>query len=162
VAAEIRAESVFDPDARSSANALGLMQMLPATGMAVARRIGVPWSGADSLYDPETSITLGTAYLRQLLDKYGGQPYFAIAGYNAGPAPLLRWQSQRPGMDPDFWIETISYKETREYVARVLAFSTIYDWRLNGNAVPLSDRMRGGKTATRKQFVCPLSVADSK
>jgi soluble lytic murein transglycosylase len=161
VAAEIRAESVFNPVAHSAANAMGLMQLLPGTGMAVARRLGIPWAGADSLYDPETNITLGTAYLRQLLDKDGGQPYFAIAGYNAGPAPLARWQSQRPGMDPDFWIETISYKETREYVARVLSFSTIYDWRLNGNALPLSDRMRGNLGATRKGFTCPLAMTTS-
>ncbi len=158
VAAEIRAESIFEPTAHSAANAMGLMQVLPGTGMQVARRIGVPWAGADSLYDPDTNIILGSAYLRQLLDKYGGQPYFAIAGYNAGPAPLLRWQSQRPGMDPDFWIETISYKETRDYVARVLAFSTIYDWRLNGNALPLSDRLRGRMNVSRKQFVCPLAM----
>ena len=161
MAAEIRAESVFNPNARSPANALGLMQLLPGTAMTVARRLGVPWTGADSLYDPDTNITLGTAYMRQLLDTYGGQPYFAIAGYNAGPAPMLRWQSQRPGMDPDFWIETISYKETREYVARVLAFSTIYDWRLNGNAVPLDDRMRGRPTLARKSFVCPVASAGS-
>jgi soluble lytic murein transglycosylase len=159
IAAEIRAESVFNPNARSAANAMGLMQVLPGTGMAVARQIGVPWGGAQSLYDPDTNIVLGSAYLRQLLDKYGGQPYFAIAGYNAGPAPLARWQSQRPGMDPDFWIETISYKETREYVARVLAFSTVYDWRLNGNALPLSDRMRGRTGGVRKQFTCPLADA---
>ena len=158
IAAEIRAESVFNPNARSGANAMGLMQVLPGTGMTVAREIGVPWSGAQSLYDPDTNIVLGSAYLRQLLDKYGGQPYFAIAGYNAGPAPLARWQSQRPGMDPDFWIETISYKETREYVARVLAFSTVYDWRLNGNALPLSDRMRGRTGGARKQFTCPLAA----
>jgi len=157
MAAEIRAESVFNPKARSAANALGLMQLVPATGAAVARRIGLPWSGADSLYDPDTNIALGTAYMRQLLDTYGGQPYFAIAGYNAGPTPMLRWQSQRPGMDPDFWIETISYRETREYVARVLAFSTLYDWRLNGNAVPLDDRMRGTATLERKAFVCPVT-----
>ncbi|HVR80813.1 MAG TPA: transglycosylase SLT domain-containing protein [Luteimonas sp.] len=163
IAAEIRAESVFNPNARSGANAMGLMQVLPGTGMTVARQIGVPWGGAQSLYDPDTNIVLGSAYLRQLLDTYGGgQPYFAIAGYNAGPAPLARWQSQRPGMDPDFWIETISYKETREYVARVLAFSTIYDWRLNGNAVPLSDRMRGRSGSARKQFTCPLAPASGK
>jgi soluble lytic murein transglycosylase len=162
VAAEIRAESVFNPNARSGANAMGLMQVLPGTGMAVARQIGVPWNGAQSLYDPDTNIVLGSAYLRQLLDKYGGQPYFAIAGYNAGPAPLARWQSQRPGMDPDFWIETISYKETREYVARVLAFSTVYDWRLNGNALPLTDRMRGRTTTARKQFTCPLASTPGK
>ncbi|MCJ0826517.1 lytic transglycosylase domain-containing protein [Luteimonas sp. 50] len=161
VAAEIRAESVFNPDARSGANAMGLMQVLPGTGMQVARRLGLPWGGAQSLYDPDTNIILGTAYLRQMLDKYGGKPYFAIAGYNAGPTPLQRWQSQRPGMDPDFWIETISYKETRDYVARVLAFSTLYDWRLNGNAVPLGDRMRGVTGGTRKQFTCALAKPEA-
>lgn len=156
VAAEIRAESIFTPDVRSSANAMGLMQVLPSTGAAVARRIGEPWSGAQSLYEPDTNITLGTAYLRQMMDQYGGQPYLAIAGYNAGPAPLNRWRSQRPGMDPDFWIETISYKETREYVARVLAFSVIYDWRLDGDALTLTDRMRGRSDGPRKEFACPV------
>ena len=78
-----------------------------------------------------------------------------IAAYNAGPTPTARWQSQRPGFDPDFWIETISYKETREYVARVLAFSVIYDWRLDGDALPLSDRMRGQRVDTRRKFACP-------
>jgi soluble lytic murein transglycosylase len=158
VAGEIRAESVFDPRARSGANAMGLMQVLPGTGATVARDLGLAWGGADSLYDPDTNITIGSAYLRQLLDKYGGQPYQAIAGYNAGPAPLARWQSQRPGMDPDFWIETISYKETRDYVARVLAFSVLYDWRLNGSALGLSERMRGRLDGPRKKFVCPVAV----
>ena len=157
VAAEIRAESVFNPAARSGANAMGLMQVLPGTGAAVARRIGVPWGGAESLYEPDTNIILGTAYLRQMLDDYGAQPHFAIAGYNAGPAPLNRWKSQRPGMDADFWIETISYKETRDYVARVLAFSVIYDWRLNGDALTLSERMRGRDAGARKRFTCPLA-----
>jgi soluble lytic murein transglycosylase len=110
------------------------------------------------LYDPDTNIAIGTAYLRQLMDQYGGQPYFTIAGYNAGPAPLKRWQEQRPGMDPDFWIETISYKETREYVARVLAFSVIYDWRLNGDAATVSDRLRGITDGKRKRFACPEPV----
>jgi soluble lytic murein transglycosylase len=157
VAAEIRAESVFNPNARSGANAMGLMQVVPATGMATARRIGLPWNGVSTLYDPDANIAIGTAYLRQLYDKYG-PPYMVLAGYNAGPAPLARWQAQRPGMDPDFWIETISYKETREYVARVLAFSVIYDWRLNGDAAPVSDRMRG-RAGTRKSFACPTAVA---
>ena len=154
VAAEIRAESVFDPNARSSADARGLMQVLPATGAGVAAKIGMPWTGGDSLYDADTNIAIGTAYLRQLMDKYGGKPYQVIAGYNAGPAPLGRWISQRPTMDPDFWIETISYKETREYVARVLSFSTLYDWRLNGDAVRLSDRLLGNSGGPRKAFAC--------
>ncbi|TQD47740.1 lytic transglycosylase domain-containing protein [Marilutibacter aestuarii] len=154
VAAEIRAESTFNPRARSPANALGLMQILPGTGASVAARLGLPWGGAESLYDPDTNIILGSAYLRQMMDENGGQPYFAIAGYNAGPTPLLRWRTQRPGMDPDFWIETVSYKETREYVARVLAFSVIYDWKLDGDALTLGDRIRGRVDGPRKGFVC--------
>ena len=156
VAAEIRAESVFNPKARSGANAMGLMQVLPTTGAATARSLGLPWGGAASLYDSDTNIMLGTAYLRQMENKYG-VPYVAIAAYNAGPTPTARWQSQRPNYDPDFWIETISYKETREYVARVLAFSVIYDWRLNGNALPLTDRMLGRVDAKRKSFTCPTA-----
>ena len=154
IAAEIRAESVFDPNARSSADARGLMQVLPGTGAEVAAKIGVPWAGGESLYDADTNIVLGSAYLRQLMDKYGGKPYQVIAGYNAGPAPLGRWMSQRPAMDADFWIETISYKETREYVARVLSFSTVYDWRLNGDALRVSDRMQGRGDGPRKAFAC--------
>ena len=159
IAAEIRAESVFDPRARSPADARGLMQVLPGTGASVAARIGLPWTGGDSLYDSDTNIALGSAYLRQLMDKYGGKPYQVIAGYNAGPAPLGRWMSQRPAMDPDFWIETISYKETREYVARVLSFSTLYDWRLNGDALRVSDRMAGIANGPRKGFACATPVA---
>jgi soluble lytic murein transglycosylase len=158
IAAEIRAESVFNPKARSGANAMGLMQVLPETGAAVARRLGRSWGGAASLYDPETNIVLGTAYLREMKEKYG-RPYVAIAAYNAGPTPTARWQSQRPSMDADFWIETISYRETREYVARVLAFSVIYDWRLDGTAVPVTDRMHGRSGGARKRFTCPAAEA---
>ena len=93
------------------------------------------------------------------MDKYGGQPYQVIAGYNAGPAPLARWQSQRPGMEPAFWIETISYKETREYVARVLAFSVLYDWRLNGDELRLSNRLIGRTDGARTRFTCPAPAA---
>ena len=158
VAAEIRAESIFNPRARSSANARGLMQVLPSTGAAVARRNGIAYGGAESLYDSDTNIAIGTAYLRQMEDKYG-KTYAAIAAYNAGPSPVARWQSQRPGMDPDFWIETISYKETRDYVARVLAFSVIYDWRMNGDALPVSRRLLGQEGGARKKFACPLAEA---
>ena len=155
VSAEIRAESVFNPKARSHADARGLMQVLPSTGAGIAKRLGLPWRGGESLYEPEFNISLGTAYLRELEDKYG-MTYTAIAAYNAGPAPVARRQSQRPEMDADFWIETVSYKETRDYVARILAFSVIYDWRLNGNAMPITDRLAGRIVDTRKKFVCPL------
>lgn len=154
IAAEIRAESLFDPRARSPADASGLMQVLPSTGQAVAQRIGLPWQGAASLYDSETNIAIGSAYLREMLDRWGALPQ-AIAAYNAGPAPTTRWQSQRGDMDPALWIETITYKETREYVARILAFSVIYDWRMHGDALRVSDRMAGKLDGTRVAFACP-------
>jgi soluble lytic murein transglycosylase len=159
VAAEIRAESIFNRVARSSANAIGLMQVLPATGAAVAQRIGIPWNGESTLLDPEANIAIGTAYLRQLYDGFGeGRSYYTIAGYNAGPAPLSRWKSLRGHFEPDIFIETISYKETRDYVSRVLAFSVIYDWRLNGDAARVSDRMVGITGGPRKRFACPLAA----
>jgi len=160
VAGQTRAESIFMPKVTSSADARGLMQMLPGTGEAVARRLGRPWQGGQSLYEPDTSLTLGTAYLRQMLDRYDGLPYLAIAAYNAGPAPVARWLDARKALEPDLWIETIPYKETREYVARVLAFSVIYDWRLNGKALPLSDRLLGRFDAStaRRSFACPAPV----
>lgn len=158
VAAEIRAESIFDPRARSSADARGLMQVLPSTGATLARTTGVALPNADALYDPDTNIALGTAYLRQLLGRFNGKPYQVIAGYNAGPGAANRWLTQRPNFDPDFWIETIGYKETREYVARVLSFSTVYDWRMNGSALRLSDRMVGITNGPRKGFACPAAT----
>lgn len=159
VAAQTRAESAWMPRARSHANAMGLMQLLPSTAQQTARRIGQAWTGAASLYDPETNLVLGIAHLRHELDGHGGIAYEAIAAYNAGPAPVMRWNRDRPGFDPDLWIETVTYKETREYVARVLAFSVIYDWRLDGTAVPVTERMLGRTVpeAARRPFRCPTS-----
>src|SRR5690606_37661018 len=138
VAAEIRAESVFNPMARSPADARGLMQVLPATGAAVARRLGLPWAGGDALYDPATNLRIGTAYLREMKDTWG-LPYVAIEAYNAGLTPTARWQAQRPGTDADLWIETITCRETRDYVARVPAFSVICGGPLGNAPVPGSD-----------------------
>jgi len=158
VAAVIRAESIFNAQARSPADARGLMQILPSTGALVAKRIGLDhYTGAAQLFNPETNITLGTAYLRQLLDEYENLPFAVMAAYNAGPNALARWRNQRGHLDTDLWIETIGYKETREYVARVMAFTVIYDWRLHGDAQPLSERLRGRSSRTRKGFICPQS-----
>lgn len=156
VAAEIRAESAWNPLARSSADARGLMQLLPSVGQHMARTLGLPWAGAGSLYDPRTSIVLGTAFLRRMSDRYDGRTYLAIGAYNAGSGPVSRWLAQRGSLDPDFWIETATYKETRDYIMRVLAFSVIYDWRLDGKATPLSERMLGRIVADRdkQRFTC--------
>ena len=144
VAAEIRAESVFNPNARSGANAMGLMQVA-ARAPARPRPSASACRGAarDSLYDPDTNIASAPPTCASCTTSTA-RPTWSIAGYNAGPGADSRaGRRSGPAMDPDFWIETISYKETREYVARVLAFSVIYDWRLNGDAAPVSDRMRG-------------------
>ncbi|MGA0587191.1 transglycosylase SLT domain-containing protein [Dyella sp. KRB-257] len=136
-----RAESAWMSDAHSGADARGLMQLLPATGAQVARRYGLPWSGADSLYDPVVNVQLGTRYLAQMAQRYNGAPWLASAAYNAGPVKLDQWLAARGTLPPDVFTATIPYKETREYVARVMAFSVIYDWRLSGSAVPLDQRL---------------------
>ena len=157
LAAEIRAESSWMSHARSAADARGLMQLLPSTGARMANALGMHWSGGETLFDPLSNIAYGAAYLRQMLDRFGGRTYLAIGAYNAGSAPVERWLAQRPQLDPDFWIETVAWKETREYIARVLAFSVIYDWRFDARATPVSERMLGRSVADaqRRRFVCP-------
>jgi soluble lytic murein transglycosylase len=161
VAALIRAESAWQRDARSHADARGLMQLLPGTAKIEATRLGLAWRGGNSLYDANTNLTLGTAHLARMLSKHAGQPYLATAAYNAGPTPVARWLAQRPPHEPDLWIETIPYRETRDYVARILAFSAIYDWRLDGKAVPVMRRMRGdiGAGVKRRAFTCPSTAS---
>jgi soluble lytic murein transglycosylase len=163
----IRAESAWTTDARSGADAFGLMQLLPGTAKHLARQLGVSFSGAAALFDPDLNIRLGTQYLGNMALRYDGSPWLASAAYNAGPDPVGRWIDARDNLDPDFFIETIPYKETREYVARVLAFAVIYDWRLNGKVLPLASRLpRIGQAhspppadAPRKEVVCPAIAA---
>jgi soluble lytic murein transglycosylase len=155
----IRAESAWQPDARSHANALGLMQLLPATGRRMARQLDMTWHGSGMLLDAQTNIRLGTRYLAQQLERFDGSPWLASAAYNAGPTPVQRWLAERGSLPADIFIETIPYRETRDYVTRVLAFSVIYDWRLNGKTQPLSSRLaRPGKRAARtdgaRQVIC--------
>ncbi len=166
----IRAESAWQPDVRSHANAYGLMQLLPSTGKRMARQLGLNWRGTSMLLDPETNIRLGTRYLAQQAEQFQGSPWLASAAYNAGPTPVQRWLAERESLPADIFIETIPYGETRDYVARVLAFSVIYDWRLNGKARPLSARLPdpgrrpgGGRTnesssgVALRPVVCPAS-----
>lgn len=137
----LRAESAWMSDARSGADARGLMQLLPATAALVARRNGLNWNGGDSLYDPATNVTLGTRYLAQMAERFNGAPWLASAAYNAGPAKVDQWLAARGNLAPDLFVATMPYKETREYVARVMAFTVIYDWRINEKVTPMSTRM---------------------
>jgi soluble lytic murein transglycosylase len=136
----IRAESAFDPFARSHANARGLMQMLPSTAATLLPK-GAKGPKAVNLYDPHTNVDLGTRYMRKRLDNFGGDMIAATAAYNAGAGAVRRWLPKRSYQWRDLWVESIPYFETREYVAQVLAFSVIYDWR-DGTAMQrLSGRL---------------------
>ncbi len=137
----LRAESAWQSDARSGADARGLMQLLPTTAAAVAQRNGLNWGGGQTLYDPAVNITLGTRYLAEMAGRYNGSSWLASAAYNAGPNRVDQWLTERGTLTPDLFIATIPFKETREYIARVMAFAVIYDWRLNGDVVPLATRM---------------------
>jgi len=123
----MRQESLFRKDAVSRADALGLMQMLPVTAAAVARRWHLPVPRRENLFDPAVSVPLGAAYLRELLDRRAGQLDLALAAYNAGPGPVARWQSLA-AMDADVWIENIPYNETRAYVQHVLEHIVAFAW----------------------------------
>ena len=142
VLATIRMESAFRPRARSPAGALGLMQIMPATGRRIARAEGVRYSGARTLLDPEKNIRLGAAYLRQLLDRLHGHPALVSAGYNAGPNRARRWLARGEGMEPDLWVELVPYRETRQYVKRVLEYRIVYRRLLEAPQVRLSDLLR--------------------
>ncbi|MGB0134442.1 transglycosylase SLT domain-containing protein [Dokdonella sp.] len=137
----IRAESAWMSDARSHADAYGLMQLLPGVAKKVANSAKLPYSKPSDLFEPGLNIQLGTLFLAQMARQYQGSPWLASAAYNAGGSPVGRWLAARPDLEPDFFIETIPYKETREYVARVLAFSVLYDWRLNGKVIPVATRL---------------------
>lgn len=134
----IRQESIFNPDITSPANAIGLMQVLPSTAREVARRIQAPIPDARDLADPSSNVRLGSAYLDYLNKRFDGQDAVATAAYNAGPTAVGRWLPEHP-MEADVWIATIPYYETRKYVARVLTYRMLYDYRLDQPLPKLSD-----------------------
>lgn len=125
-----RQESAFMHDAKSPVGATGLMQLMPATAKYVSRSLRIKYSN-QKLLDPTYNIRLGSRYLTTLLKKYKGNKVLATAAYNAGPGNVKRWLKRFNG-PLDIWIERIPFNETKEYVQRVLAYSTIYSYRLGG------------------------------
>lgn len=117
-----RRESSFMVDANSGVGASGLMQLMPAT----AKQLAGKKMSRKKLYVAKKNIQLGTKYLKQLLDKYRGNIILATAAYNAGPNRIKSWLKKRPDLPADIWIETIPFKETREYVKSVMAYKKIY------------------------------------
>ena len=134
-----RSESLFMRDVRSHAGAVGVMQLMPDTGRAVARRLNLEFAGINSLKDPATNIRLGTSYLGEMQARFGGNRVLATAAYNAGPHRVDAWMPQSTPVETRVWVENIPFNETRKYVRRVLAAETIFHWRMTGNVRRLSD-----------------------
>ncbi len=139
VLAVTRQESAFDKSARSPANALGLMQLLPRTARSVSRTLRLRYSRKKLLSDPDYNVQLGGAYLNGLIKQFDGSYVLAISAYNAGPARVRRWiremgNPRDAGVSTIDWVESIPIHETRNYVQRVLENLQIYRMRLNGGA----------------------------
>jgi peptidoglycan lytic transglycosylase len=118
VLALARQESLFNPNATSVSNARGLMQLIPSTAKKVAIERGID-PNAIHLYDPNVNVDLGTTYLKNLFEMFSGDAFHAVAAYNGGEHAVAKWMSEHPG-DDDEWVENIDYKETRDYVKKVI------------------------------------------
>lgn len=127
VASVMRQESVFNPDALSSAGARGLMQIMPATAEELVARLRLPAPTLEQLHEPAVSIALGTQYLASLLQRYQGNIVLTLAAYNAGPGRASRWREQWPDLPIDEFIELIPIEETRFYVKYVLRNLMLYE-----------------------------------
>lgn len=138
----IRRESVFDPLAKSPAGARGLMQIMPQTGRQIAQKLNEKWRSESSLFDPNVNVRYGAHYYKRMLDRYDGHFALAAAAYNAGPGRVDRWLPKNKAMPADIWMETIPYKETREYVAAVLGYAVIYQLLLGRDTLRVGDLMK--------------------
>jgi soluble lytic murein transglycosylase len=126
VASLIRQESEFNAGALSHANAVGLMQLLPKTGKTVAKQVKLKGYSAPQLYTPAVNLQLGTRYFKDMVDKYNGQFEYALAAYNAGTDRVGDWLGQGHYRDPQEFVESIPFTETREYVQAILRNANVY------------------------------------
>ena len=140
----IRQESEFDLSANSHAGAKGLMQLMPYTAKLVAKQAKLPYSKSRLTTDPEYNINLGSHYIAGLILEYEGAYPFAIAAYNAGPKRVRYWKKinknpQKNQIDYVDWIELIKFRETRNYVQRVLENYNVYRYILEQKPIPMKD-----------------------
>ncbi len=138
----IRRESMFDPLAQSPVGALGLMQIMPATGKKIVRDLRQKWKSKSILLHAESNLKFGSFYYKQMLDKFDGNDVLAAAAYNAGPHRVSRWLNFDGSLPADVWMETIPYKETRGYVAAVLTYAMIYQQQITGKKTRISSFLR--------------------
>lgn len=139
----IRQESGFNPLARSRVGALGLMQLMPATAQQVARESNLRHNTAWLLSRPDHNVRLGTKYLAEMIERYDGSYVLAIAAYNAGPGRVDQWierygDPRNLAVDVIDWVERIPFRETRNYVHRVLEATQVYRARLAGGTAPVT------------------------
>lgn len=146
-----RQESEFNPRAVSSADARGLMQLVPRYAQAEARMVGLPYRSSWLTDDPAYNLRLGRGFLDDLVDDYAGSYILAVAAYNAGPSRVRQWIDElgdpRGQVDPVDWIESVPFAETRNYIQRVLENMQVYRYRLTGQPVDITlskDLKRGG------------------
>jgi len=140
VYALVRQESRFSAEARSNAGALGLMQLMPTTARAVARRLGIPGVNRNSVHTVDTNISLGTYHLRELMDGLDNHPVLASAAYNAGQGRARDWRADRP-LEGAIYTETIPFSETRDYVRKVMSNTMYYARLLAQPFIPLKQRL---------------------
>lgn len=150
VFALLRQESAFAEDARSPAGAMGLMQLMPRTAKSVAKELKTRLHSKNDLLSADLNIRLGTAYLRGVYDRFDDNMVLATAAYNAGPHRVSSWLPEQGEMAADVWVESIPFRETRDYVRRVLTYTAIYEQRLGRTPTRLQERMHSiGKAAKR-------------
>ncbi len=136
----VRQESRFAVDARSGAGAQGLMQIMPGTARHVARQLGLPRFQKRQAVSIDTNISLGTYYLRDLLDSLGNQTLLATAGYNAGPSRARAWRADK-ALEGAVYAETIPFNETRDYVRKVMNNTMYYSRLIGQQVVSLKQRL---------------------
>ncbi|MGZ5272458.1 MAG: lytic transglycosylase domain-containing protein, partial [Ramlibacter sp.] len=136
----------FVMDARSSVGASGLMQVMPTTARWTARKLGIQDFTPEQLTDRQTNIMIGTGYLKLVLDSFDGSMPLAAAAYNAGPTRPRAWRNG-PVLEAAVWAENVPFPETRDYVKKVLANSTLYAALLSGQ--PQSIKTRLGNVGPR-------------
>jgi soluble lytic murein transglycosylase len=136
----MRRESLFDPMARSSVGALGLMQLMPSTARVVAKSLGMKRPRRSDILQIDNNINFGTQYFKMVLNRFENNVSLAAAAYNAGSLNVRKWLPQIDLMPADLWVETVPFKETRNYVQAVLAYATVFDKSL-GRDTLISSRM---------------------
>jgi soluble lytic murein transglycosylase len=139
--AVIRRESAFAVDAKSRVGARGLMQLMPRTARYVARTLKTRVRRAD-LFKANTNIRLGVTYLSMELEKFSGHAVLATAAYNAGPHRVIRWLPKNGRKPADIWVETIPFRETRNYCRAVMSYMTIYERRMGLKQTRIMDRLK--------------------